>query len=335
MVYHVPQQVFVMFGGFESTGLAMPQTHVFSPETYQWTISTAIGPSARFAHAMAFDPMRGRTVLFGGYDGVAPYLGDTWEFDGYAWVRHAGPGPSPRFYAALHWDDVLGGLRLTGGRDGAGALNDQWLLTSTGWHLIDEPLPTGPRWAHAAASSWDGNQLIIGGLDGLDATRSETLTVTRLPVVLSAPQNEVVARGQTVTLHVTVNDAAAQLTWLRNGQPVVASDRISGVQTAVLTIRYVQTQDEGQYSVAIANCAGTTVSASAMLSVSACDKIDFNNNGAFPEDQDVIDFFTVLSGGECSAGNTCNDIDFNNNGAFPEDQDVIDFFNVLAGGSCG
>ncbi len=68
--------------------------------------------------------------------------------------------------------------------------------------------------------------------------------------------------------------------------------------------------------------------------VSGCDDIDFNNNDAFPEDQDVIDFFTVLAGGECSAGNTCNDIDFNNNGAFPEDQDVIDFFNVLAGGTC-
>ena len=31
----------------------------------------------------------------------------------------------------------------------------------------------------------------------------------------------------------------------------------------------------------------------------------------------------------------CSDIDFNNNGVFPEDQDVVDFFNVLAGGSCG
>ncbi|HLP85731.1 MAG TPA: hypothetical protein VK157_15380 [Phycisphaerales bacterium] len=30
----------------------------------------------------------------------------------------------------------------------------------------------------------------------------------------------------------------------------------------------------------------------------------------------------------------CDDIDFNNNGVFPEDQDVIDFFNVLAGGGC-
>lgn len=30
----------------------------------------------------------------------------------------------------------------------------------------------------------------------------------------------------------------------------------------------------------------------------------------------------------------CDDTDFNNNGVFPEDQDVIDFFNVLAGGNC-
>ncbi|HLP83304.1 MAG TPA: hypothetical protein VK157_03055 [Phycisphaerales bacterium] len=65
-----------------------------------------------------------------------------------------------------------------------------------------------------------------------------------------------------------------------------------------------------------------------------CDSIDFNNNTVFPEDQDVIDFFNVLAGGECSTGNTCGDIDFNNNTVFPEDQDVIDFFNVLAGGEC-
>jgi hypothetical protein len=62
-----------------------------------------------------------------------------------------------------------------------------------------------------------------------------------------------------------------------------------------------------------------------------CDGIDFNRDTVFPSDQDVIDFFEVLAGRECSG---CNDIDFNNNGVFPEDQDVIDFFNVLAGGAC-
>jgi len=62
-----------------------------------------------------------------------------------------------------------------------------------------------------------------------------------------------------------------------------------------------------------------------------CDSIDFNNNGVFPEDQNVVDFFDVLAGGACGA---CNDVDFNNNGVFPEDQDVVDFFNILAGGTC-
>jgi subtilisin family serine protease len=65
-----------------------------------------------------------------------------------------------------------------------------------------------------------------------------------------------------------------------------------------------------------------------------CDSIDFNNNGAFPEDFDVIDFFNVLAGGPCSNDPNCNDIDFNNNGVFPEDEDVIAFFRVLAGGTC-
>jgi hypothetical protein len=71
--------------------------------------------------------------------------------------------------------------------------------------------------------------------------------------------------------------------------------------------------------------------------VAACDDIDFNNNGVFPEDQDVADFFEVLAGGtpvNCDPVAGCNDIDFNNNGVFPEDQDVADFFEVLAGGVC-
>jgi hypothetical protein len=38
--------------------------------------------------------------------------------------------------------------------------------------------------------------------------------------------------------------------------------------------------------------------------------------------------------GACASFSKCDDIDFNNNSVFPEDQDVIDFFTVLAGGTC-
>ncbi len=64
-----------------------------------------------------------------------------------------------------------------------------------------------------------------------------------------------------------------------------------------------------------------------------CDNIDFNGDGLFPDDADLIEFLTVLAGGECTTG-TCNDIDFNNDGLFPDDSDLIAFLTVLAGGDC-
>ena len=82
-----------------------------------------------------------------------------------------------------------------------------------------------------------------------------------------------------------------------------------------------------------ANSASVTGSGNLTIDVLGCDTIDFNGNGVFPEDQDVIEFFNVLAGAACPTG-TCQDIDFNNNGVFPEDRDVTDFFNVLAGGQC-
>jgi hypothetical protein len=65
-----------------------------------------------------------------------------------------------------------------------------------------------------------------------------------------------------------------------------------------------------------------------------CDTIDFNNDGLFPDDNDLVTFLTVLAGGECPDGNFCNDIDFNNDELFPDDSDLIAFLRVLAGGTC-
>ena len=64
-----------------------------------------------------------------------------------------------------------------------------------------------------------------------------------------------------------------------------------------------------------------------------CGDIDFNNDGVWPDERDVIDFFDVYSGAPCPTLR-CDTLDFNRNGVTPEDQDVIDFFNVLAGGTC-
>ncbi len=79
---------------------------------------------------------------------------------------------------------------------------------------------------------------------------------------------------------------------------------------------------------------GTPVDAIVRFSLpSACDSIDFNGDGLFPDDTDLIDFLSVLAGGPCST-NLCNDIDFNNDGLFPDDLDLLTFLLVLAGGRC-
>jgi hypothetical protein len=65
-----------------------------------------------------------------------------------------------------------------------------------------------------------------------------------------------------------------------------------------------------------------------------CDSIDFNNDGLFPDDSDLVDFLNVLAGGTCSNDPNCNDIDFNNDGLFPDDNDLVAYLSVLAGGGC-
>ncbi|MFO0832892.1 MAG: hypothetical protein U0637_13755 [Phycisphaerales bacterium] len=64
-----------------------------------------------------------------------------------------------------------------------------------------------------------------------------------------------------------------------------------------------------------------------------CDPIDFNNDGLFPDTQDIDDFLTVFSGGPCST-NSCADIDFNNDGLFPDTADIDALLSVFSGGPC-
>jgi hypothetical protein len=64
-----------------------------------------------------------------------------------------------------------------------------------------------------------------------------------------------------------------------------------------------------------------------------CNDIDFNNDGLFPDDNDLVDYLIVLAGGPCSTG-SCDSIDFNNDGLFPSDTDLIAFLQVKAGGDC-
>jgi hypothetical protein len=104
------------------------------------------------------------------------------------------------------------------------------------------------------------------------------------------------------------------------------SRTLGGLQNGENTLLVIAFEDSGNatwqtFTIQVGNPAPT------------CDSIDFNRNGVFPEDQDVVDFFNVLAGAPCPYPDPC-DIDINNDGVFPDDQDVVKYFDLLAGGTC-
>lgn len=64
-----------------------------------------------------------------------------------------------------------------------------------------------------------------------------------------------------------------------------------------------------------------------------CNDIDYNNDGIFPDVQDLLDFLDVFGGGPCPTPR-CDGLDFNNDGIFPDNDDLFLFLNVFGGGSC-
>ena len=53
-------------------------------QTPDWIQMTPASPADRLEHAMAYDSVRGKVIMFGGYDGS--HLNGTWEYDGVNWT---------------------------------------------------------------------------------------------------------------------------------------------------------------------------------------------------------------------------------------------------------
>jgi len=131
----------VLFGGTSGTG------SFFYGDTWEWNGTTwtnvtpvaGPGPVPRAWHSMTFDSARGRTVLFGGYNGAQ--LGDTWEWDGTQWTQVMTPvSPSPRSSGAIAYDSVTQRVVLFAGSQGWPiGLNDVWQYDGTNWYPVSTP----------------------------------------------------------------------------------------------------------------------------------------------------------------------------------------------------
>lgn len=114
--------------------------------------TTSSWPAARYAHAMAYDEGRARTVLFGGVDAGGGMFGDTWEWQGDQWIRHLpATSPAARHGHALAYDPLRGVTVLFGGQGQSGMLADTWEWDGRNWTQVLTPNAPTARAEHSMA----------------------------------------------------------------------------------------------------------------------------------------------------------------------------------------
>ena len=165
MAFDTLRSRLVVFGGETARLSGQP------PITWEWdgatwiAVQPAVSPVTRNEFAMAFDPLRGVTVLFGGTGASASRLGDTWEWDGTTWTeRTPALAPAARMSHAMAFDSVRGRVVLFGGRGTSVAFNDTWEWDGASW--VQRSPATNPPARSTFAMCFDafrGRMVMFGG----------------------------------------------------------------------------------------------------------------------------------------------------------------------------
>jgi hypothetical protein len=140
------------------------------PAAANWTkLSPATSPSPRSGHAMAYDPVSKKIVLFGGIG--TTYLDDTWTYDGSTWTKQRTPvAPSVRTGSVMWFDKLTQKLVMFGGYNGehnkSGFLQDTWLwdgATSTWTQATMKSSPPRATGAMLFNDPLTGKVVMFGG----------------------------------------------------------------------------------------------------------------------------------------------------------------------------
>jgi hypothetical protein len=170
MAYDAQRSRVVLFGGEEK-----PHSKIGMKDTWEWdganwmNVTPANGnPPARLGHAMTYDSVRQRIVMFGGLDG-GTHLNDIWEWNGTAWaeITPTTTRPDPRIDLPIAYDPSQQVTIVYGGSNGL-ALSDMWTWDGTAWSSVNTtPSSPGPRRNHYMAfDTTRGRLVLFGGSDG-------------------------------------------------------------------------------------------------------------------------------------------------------------------------
>ncbi len=181
VAYDAYRQKVVLFGGEAASGL---RSDVWDWDGASWVevvpsllSGVPFQPEARKQHAMGFDPVAQRVVVFGGERGASGAGNDAWAFDGTNWVALVASGPQPsarRLAAAV--GATNGRVRIAGGSAAGSYASDVWELN----------VPVLPRaFEYGAACVGSGGPLELRVLAGTQAAIGATLGMRMTGMTLS------------------------------------------------------------------------------------------------------------------------------------------------------
>ncbi len=152
----------ILFGG--NNGYSSYFNDTWSWDGTSWTNFTPASgsPAVRGYASMAFDPLTGQLILFGGYNGG--YLNDTWAWDGSSWIPlNPAASPSVRQGSSMAFDPATGQFILFGGTDNDSYLNDTWAWDGSTWTTLSPATSPSARRARSLAFNPAIGQLILFG----------------------------------------------------------------------------------------------------------------------------------------------------------------------------
>jgi MYXO-CTERM domain-containing protein len=216
LAYDVAREVTVLFGGIDANDVALGDTWEWNGQLWKQITPSTASPSPRYGFAMAYSPVHGGVVLYGGGNGIGA-LGQTWRWNGVDWtlLPVGSQDPPPLFGAVMVFDSTQQKLVLYGGFNESATPDneDVWELDVAGWKKAST-LTTTPGQLSFFAMTYhakDSVVLVHGGvvhtgfLDYTDKTWTwENQSWLQLFPVIKPPQQGYLAaaydskRGRTV-----------------------------------------------------------------------------------------------------------------------------------------
>lgn len=192
MAYHPPTDTVVLYGGSSDAGGPWWDTWIWDGVSWSEVALGEPNPGPRSDHAMAYDPVSGMVLLWGGRLESGPLPVDTWGWDGAQWQQLGVVGPPGRLLPAMSTDPTCERVLMFGGEirehtaSGGTLDNDTWewdgaALTWTERVDLAGSAPTPRDRLALVTDTARGVLVLFGGREPVYSPLSETYEFCESP----------------------------------------------------------------------------------------------------------------------------------------------------------